>query len=93
MSNEKIPWPGDGAIVRAGAFVAGWTSDRSGVDAIDAWASTATPDELDHVFGPIGPDGKRQYKKGRCYKLGHLHGLMTYPIWERFWAWLFGWHY
>ena len=20
-------------------------------------------------------------------------GLMMYPLWERFWTWLFGWHY
>ena len=89
VQREKVPWPGDWAVARAGAFVSGMSGDRSGVDAIDRWCETATPQELDHVFGPIGPDGKRQFKKGRCYTLGHLHGLVGGMIlWPKIFQWL-----
>ena len=87
---EKVPWPGDWAIFSAGAKNLGLTNDASGEEAIDRWATTATPEELDALLGPIGPDGQRQYKKGRAYSLGFFSGLATYPLWDRFWSWLFG---
>lgn len=87
---EKIPWPGDGSIVKAGLYQAGLSRDRSGVEEIDAWATTATPEELDWLLGPMGPDGKRKEKTGYAYSLGYVSGLATFPLWRKFWAWLFG---
>ena len=90
QQQKKIPFPGNWAIVKASAYVNGLSFDRSGIQAIDAWATTATPQELDWLLGPIGPDGKRQDEKGYAYSLGFLSGLATAPLWARFWSWLFG---
>jgi hypothetical protein len=72
----KYPWPGDWCIVREWMYDKGMTGDRSGKDAMKAWASTATLAELDWAFGPVGSDGNRITRKGYCYKLGMLHGLI-----------------
>ena len=92
MSNQqnKIPFPGNGAIVKAGLYQMGLSTDRSGVDAIDHWGTTATEEEKDWLLGPMGPDGERQEEKGYAYSLGFVAGLGTVPLWSRFWRWFFG---
>jgi hypothetical protein len=87
---KKIPFPGDGAIVKAGLYQMGLSRDRSGIEQIDSWATTATPQELDWLLGPVGADGKRQDKKGYAYSLGFVVGLGTMPLWAKFWSWFFG---
>ena len=90
MPNKQVkrPWPGDGCIVRAGMCKMGLSSDRSGIDAIDWWAETATPEELDWLLGPMGADGERHC--GYAESLGHGCGLATFPLWLKFFDWLFG---
>ena len=86
---DKIDWPGSWAIVQAAAYANGLSSDRSGLDAIESWAETATPEELDWLLGPVGPDGKRRWKKGYAAKLGAAMGWATFPLWQKFWRWFF----
>lgn len=85
----KIEYPGDWAVISAGAKNLGLTNDTSGEEALDLWGTTATEAEKDALLGPIGPDGKRQLEKGRAYSLGVVAGLATAPLWSRFWRWLF----
>lgn len=47
MSDEKIPWPGIWALQKCWWYANGWTSDRSGWDAINLWGTTATPEEME----------------------------------------------
>ena len=59
---KKVPWPGDWAIHSAGAYCMGLSKDRSGVEAINKWGTTATPEE------------KEQNLK-RCESYGFLEGM------------------
>jgi len=89
QQKKKIDYPGDHCIVSAWAYKAGLSRDRSGLDALNAWGNTATPEELDWLLGPVGPNGERQEDKGYAYSLGVVAGLATMPLWARFWRWLF----
>jgi hypothetical protein len=46
---QKVPWCGDWAIFKAGAYMNGLSKDKSGVDAINYWATTATQQEIDDM--------------------------------------------
>lgn len=47
---QKIPWPGDWAIVKAAAYANGVSKDKSGIDSINHWATTATQEEVDQML-------------------------------------------
>ena len=75
---DKIPWPGDGCIIRAAAYWNGLSKDKSGSDAIDYWAQDKSQEEIDAMVKHAG-------------SLGFTTGFFgTFPLWSRFWASLFG---
>ena len=82
MSNqqqkEKIEWPGDWCFPSCYAFCKGWSTDRSGFDAINRWGETATEAEK-----------AQQLKRAESYGwfVGYAAG---YAATDAFCRWLFG---
>lgn len=48
--SAKVPWPGEPSIARAAAFTAGLSHDKSGVEEINYWATTASQEEIDDML-------------------------------------------
>ena len=46
---QKVILP-DWAFEKADAFIKGQSKDRSGMDALEAWISTATSEEIEEMF-------------------------------------------
>ena len=50
---EKIPWPGEWCIRSAAMYKSGQSTDKSGVDALNDWAQTATEQEISEVVKKV----------------------------------------
>jgi hypothetical protein len=78
QKQEKRPWCGDWAFYSTWAYHHGLSNDSSGSDAINYWAETATPEEI-------------EFQRKRCYSYGWLIGYAGgYAAMDRLWKWFFG---
>jgi hypothetical protein len=75
---EKVPWPGIVALQKCCWFYNGLISDRSGADAINHWATTATEEEKEAMYE-------------QAHALGYFEGLAFGKlVVDTVWHWLFG---
>ena len=78
QKQERIEWPGDWVFYQNWLYHSGLSSDSSGNDAINLWASTATPEEF-------------EFQKKRAYSYGWFIGYAAgYAAVSAIWKALFG---
>ena len=78
QKQERREWPGDWVFYSTWAYHHGLSRDSSGNDAINYWAETATPEEIEF-------QGKRAYSYG--WFVGYALG---YAAVDRLWKLFFG---
>ena len=78
QKQEKRPFPGDWVFYQNYLYQQGLSSDSSGADAIDYWAETATPEEI-------------EFQRKRSYSHGWILGYaLGYAAVDRLWKLFFG---
>jgi hypothetical protein len=75
---DKVPWPGTWALQRCCWYYNGLISDKSGADAINQWATTASQEEKEAMYK-------------QAHALGYAEGLAFGKLAvDAIWRFLFG---